>query len=117
MRRTFRIFLPLVLTVATALVLAISACDDDDHDIGRYCESDGECMTGMCYRNDGANYCTLRCDDEGARNQCPEFTVCKRIHGGPHRCLLTCERDADCPRDSDCENVKNSGLRACEPND
>ncbi len=98
-------------------LVCLMACDDDSAGVGNYCDFDGDCETGMCYTRVDPGYCTAPCDDEGSMRQCPPDTICKRIRGGPRRCLLLCEHDRHCPPNSECNRVPDSDFRACEPDD
>lgn len=95
------------------VLLACAACGA--HDVAASCGDDDECETGLCYTESEPGYCTAECGDEGSTDECPVDTVCKRIEGGPARCLLICEVNEECPPNSDCNNVSDSDFRACEP--
>lgn len=99
------------------LLLLVMACGGpDSEDVGSSCDDDDDCAFGECYTESEPGYCTAECESEGSTDECPEDTVCKKIEGGPARCLLICEDDDHCPDNSECNDVPDSdGLRGCEP--
>ena len=123
-------------TLAFALLVPLG-CGGSDGDggddgnnpanVGNYCESDDDCETDRCYQGPAGGYCTSKCSDEGATENCPEDTVCKPIQGQETRCLLICGSDSacddsgacgemECPDGSSCVDISGTDARACEPN-
>ena len=101
------------LAFGFGLLVTVAACGP--RDTAGACEADEDCESGLCYTESDPGYCTAECETEGETAACPDATVCKRIEGSVARCLLVCEDDAECPANSDCNNVPDSGLSACEP--
>ena len=104
----------LTLTFATTLAIgaALAACAPSDTSAA--CDEDADCESGECYTDSDPGYCTAECETEGSTEECPTDTVCKRIEGGPARCILICETDDQCPENSDCNSV-NGDIDGCEP--
>lgn len=97
-------------------LLAAVSCGGGPQDVASSCETDADCASGVCYTGSDPGYCTAECETEGSTAECPPDTVCKRIEGGPARCLLVCDDDGDCPTNSECNDVPDSdGLKGCEP--
>ncbi len=97
------------------LVTTIGCSDGPDHDVALACERDADCETGLCYTQSNPGYCTASCQNEGSTAQCPDFTICKRVQGGPALCILRCDAQGQCPDNSNCTAVPGSDLSACEP--
>lgn len=96
-------------------LMALAACRASE-DVGNACDDDDDCVFGECFTDSDPGYCTAECENEGSTSECPDDTVCKRIQGGPARCILICEDDGGCPSNSECNDVPDSdGTQACEP--
>jgi hypothetical protein len=96
--------------------------DDADGDpgpqpgeVGSPCDNPNDCDGHSCFRESGVGYCTAVCNSEGSISGCPGGSVCKRIHGGPRRCLRICAVGLSCPTGSACVSVPGSSFMGCEP--
>jgi hypothetical protein len=71
-------------------------------DLGGSCRNaddvlvDGACATGSCADLGALGVCTAECSDSAP---CPAEAACAPLIDGSHRCLRTCQSDADCARD------------------
>lgn len=89
----------LLTLIFCALVLLLSACNEDDFNFGSDCRNNGDCGDDLfcCTEKKCKNICTYTCGND---DDCPGGWVC---HNGNY-CLFRCDKDGDCPGGYKCKN-------------
>lgn len=129
-----RSFVPLLMLLGSALVLAACGDDDDEglspaqqHGVGAACDDDDDCYIGdtslLCLSFKGG-YCGLEGCEADA--DCPPGSACVTHEDGKNYCFLTCAEKVECNYTRPVEEESNcsssitftdgkNGSKACVP--
>lgn len=83
--------------------------------VGRSCTATADCDNGQtCFTSAPGGYCSRGCSAEGTAVDCPGGTVCAN-HGGTLLCSSTCQTQAECRAEYECNGLTGSSVKACRP--
>lgn len=83
--------------------------------VGHSCSVNDDCDNGQtCFVEAPGGFCSKGCSQEGNEKECPGGTVCAS-HSGTLLCSPTCDTQAGCRAEYECNGLPGSDLKACRP--